>query len=590
MPDPRILFLLDARNRVSKEVSKVRKDLTGIQKDAKSAGGGMGALTSAFGTSRLAMVGVAGVAGAVILGLKGAADAAAGEERNIARLTTSLKTNAIGFNGNIASIEKVISQRERLAFSDDDLRSSLAQLVGSFRSVDMALDRPRLAMDLARFANIDLETAGDALIKIHAGNFRALKSLGISTKDVTNENQALAKIQRIVTGQAEAYGKTATGSWEATNIAISDAVEDIGRAALPAMKDLAGVARNTLVPALELVAGATGFVGKAIGWLAEQLRGASQGSQQMAFSLAENAKAGHYSAQVALAGMVPAFTYMTNAAAQVTTTFGQMTGATGDLGRISEATAIEQNRLAHSVDSAKDATKEYLSPLEQVRKDLKDAKDAASRLTSGMGDLGDAIYGLSSTRGQLAQAKKDLAELKKAGPDSKSALDVEIWKGKIADANMKLLELGGEVAKQQGGKAYYAWIIDARQAFRDAGPDVAAYLAQLEQIGRETGLIKPLNLSAKQQAVGKGALRAGGGPVALGRPYIVGEEGPEIFVPGASGTIIPNPGRMTPSAAGAGGAPIIQFNSVWPPTRAQAREIAALVDQELYYRRAAAGR
>lgn len=34
--------------------------------------------------------------------------------------------------------------------------------------------------------------------------------------------------------------------------------------------------------------------------------------------------------------------------------------------------------------------------------------------------------------------------------------------------------------------------------------------------------------------------RAGGGDVAMGRPYFVGEEGPELFVPGRSGTIVPN--------------------------------------------------
>jgi phage-related minor tail protein len=34
--------------------------------------------------------------------------------------------------------------------------------------------------------------------------------------------------------------------------------------------------------------------------------------------------------------------------------------------------------------------------------------------------------------------------------------------------------------------------------------------------------------------------RAEGGPVSAGSPYIVGERGPELFVPGRSGTIVPN--------------------------------------------------
>jgi phage-related minor tail protein len=34
--------------------------------------------------------------------------------------------------------------------------------------------------------------------------------------------------------------------------------------------------------------------------------------------------------------------------------------------------------------------------------------------------------------------------------------------------------------------------------------------------------------------------RAEGGPVGAGSAYVVGEKGPELFVPGASGSIIPN--------------------------------------------------
>jgi hypothetical protein len=37
-----------------------------------------------------------------------------------------------------------------------------------------------------------------------------------------------------------------------------------------------------------------------------------------------------------------------------------------------------------------------------------------------------------------------------------------------------------------------------------------------------------------------GGARANGGPVRGGTPYIVGERGPELFVPGRSGTIVPN--------------------------------------------------
>jgi phage-related protein len=52
-----------------------------------------------------------------------------------------------------------------------------------------------------------------------------------------------------------------------------------------------------------------------------------------------------------------------------------------------------------------------------------------------------------------------------------------------------------------------------------------------------------------------GGEREAGGPVAGGRAYLVGERGPELFVPGQSGSIVPNTGLAMPamSAGGAGG-------------------------------------
>jgi hypothetical protein len=41
-------------------------------------------------------------------------------------------------------------------------------------------------------------------------------------------------------------------------------------------------------------------------------------------------------------------------------------------------------------------------------------------------------------------------------------------------------------------------------------------------------------------ALGFGGGRAMGGPVSSGTAYVVGEKGPELFVPGRSGTIVPN--------------------------------------------------
>ena len=39
---------------------------------------------------------------------------------------------------------------------------------------------------------------------------------------------------------------------------------------------------------------------------------------------------------------------------------------------------------------------------------------------------------------------------------------------------------------------------------------------------------------------------AGGGPVSAGRPYMVGEAGPELFVPNRSGSVVANQDMQRP--------------------------------------------
>jgi hypothetical protein len=58
-----------------------------------------------------------------------------------------------------------------------------------------------------------------------------------------------------------------------------------------------------------------------------------------------------------------------------------------------------------------------------------------------------------------------------------------------------------------------------------------------------------------------GLFRAEGGPVEGGSPYVVGERGPELFVPSSAGSITPN-NRMP--SGGSGGAP--QGGDTWNVT------------------------
>ena len=79
-----------------------------------------------------------------------------------------------------------------------------------------------------------------------------------------------------------------------------------------------------------------------------------------------------------------------------------------------------------------------------------------------------------------------------------------------------------------------------QQIFNSIGTTMANQMA-LMQAYRYASLFFPF-----------GGMRAGGGDVSAGRSYVVGENGPELFTPPGSGTIIPNGG------GGGGGTVIVQ--------------------------------
>lgn len=92
-----------------------------------------------------------------------------------------------------------------------------------------------------------------------------------------------------------------------------------------------------------------------------------------------------------------------------------------------------------------------------------------------------------------------------------------------------------------GGKAYSA--IQARMT------------ALAESMKRDTTItVTTISRSVYESQVPAAARRASGGPVDAGMPYVVGERGPELFIPSGNGggSIIPN-GGTTPIGAGRGG-------------------------------------
>lgn len=212
-------------DRVSGPLDRIRDKFDLMGKGAASASlvGNLGAMALAKGVSL-----VGNAVGFAVDKVGEAVDAYRTEQKSIAGLTAVLNSNIQVRKLSDAQIEKTIAGREKLAFADDEQREALKLLIAVTRDESRALDAQRVAMDLARFRNIDLMQASDLLGKALGGNTGALSRYGIKIKEGADATAILAEITRIAGGQAEKYAETDLGKVEAANIAVDNSMERIG--------------------------------------------------------------------------------------------------------------------------------------------------------------------------------------------------------------------------------------------------------------------------------------------------------------------------------------------------------------------------
>lgn len=148
--------------------------------------------------------------------------------------------------------------------------------------------------------------------------------------------------------------------------------------------------------------------------------------------------------------------------------------------------------------------------------------------------------------------------------------------GAMADLNASLSD-AGELAADRMARAFQRFAQTGKISFADlkasalsAMNDIAASVIQsgIDRLLGGGGLLGSLGALFGQRQSGflSFAGRAVGGPVSEGRPFLVGERGPELFVPDRAGRIAPNmpAGRERPSinitvnVSSAGNAPAVR--------------------------------
>lgn len=208
---------------------------------------------------------------------------------------------------------------------------------------------------------------------------------------------------------------------------------------------------------------------------------------------------------------------------------------------------------------------------EQVLKGIsKEEKEINQQFLNVTSDLNKARSELDVATGHSIDLERDLLLLKRQAALEEQTLAQDKGKvtvdalGRQTDSAKKLTVIYREIAAiERERRAFGMEFGNAiAQSFEDAIVsgnklrEVIRALAQdlLRMIFREQ-VTKPLAGGLGNFFADLFTGKAMGGPVAGGTPYLVGERGPELFVPSSSGSIVPN-NRLQSSGAIGGGVTI----------------------------------
>lgn len=294
---------------------------------------------------------------------------------------------------------------------------------------------------------------------------------------------------------------------------------------------------------------------------------------------------------------------------------GQSTAAVAGLNaEMKFRNQLEDNAIALS-DKQRAAAERLLATIRQKAQAVSDEKKAAADSDAQTRQIDGAIlamqreaislraktaalYDLSEAGQVNARIEKELQDLRAKGVpvDDKRLAQIKAEAAATIEAaraheqarqQMAMLQESGRIVAGSLESAFARWTEGSKLNVRDM---VRSMIADLAQLTFKKGVMEALFGGGGSSGGGMfgnllgsmfGGARAAGGPVSSGRAYLVGEEGPELFMPGASGTIIPN-GAIR---GGAGGQAVsvhlhntIDARGAYPESIAQIR--AALAQQQ----------
>ncbi len=531
---------------------------------------------------------------------------------------TSLKTM---FMNLIPTTDKAISSMQQLNLDFYDAQGSFVgtrNLIKQLQEGTRGLTDEQKALHVENIFGADSSRAANVLIKEGVEGYdklsKAVNKTGAATELAAAQNAGFngamdslrssletvaidlgMKLLPSLTGVA----KTLADKVEPSFNKFTDVAKKVGNFLEPAVKGLGDTLRGDLLPALKSAA-TSDFVKIMGGSLVVAVNGATialtgvirVGSGFVSFASQSTG------ILVGLTAGFVAYKSITTATAIATTAMAVAQGALNAVMLLNPlalvaAAAIGITAAYFAVTTQTNSTKTATDNLRIAQDFLRQTTDAAKaaqdRLTGAMRSEEGAALAVERAQrnftAAVAQYGPKSLEAREASFQLKSAND------QLAQANAAVRDRTNEAAAAEVKKknAKDAVIAAHDQIANSAYNAAGGYQALAEAISKADAEDRKSGFSGAKGAGPKGAKatfsipgRAVGGPVKAGSPYVVGEQGPELFLPEKSGTIVPN--RQTSKIMGQGmpgGQTIINvtLSGVFTSSQIEMRKLAEMVFQ-----------
>jgi hypothetical protein len=495
-------------------------------------------------------------------------------EKSHARLEGAIANTGASFEEFQPQVASVESTLEGFGHSNSEVESALAPLVAATHNTGQALGEMTLAANIAAGRNISLADATAILTKVATGHVALLGKLGIATKNADgttiSQTEALKKLSAMYGGDAARTAETFAGKTLALKTKLEDVAKNIGLALIPILEKLAGIVESVVswfekhinvAYALAALIGGVLTVSIAA-WVAQLLAGAAESVVSFATWVAGFLGVGAAEEGMAVAGE--------EAGAATTLALGPIGLAVAAIGIAAYELynhwqqvwgfikAIAEDAYHFIADHIVLIVAVIATPLLPLLELYKHWDEVWGDIKAAAGVAWDFLR--DKVFGPIVGAFTTMGTEIKAAWHATGEFFSSMWDG-IKDAwatvtgwfktawksELSFWEgLPGSLLHTFDGmfdgitsafKSAINWVIDAWNGLSFTIPAINTHIPGVGKIGGQTISVPKIPHVAL------------GGPVAAGMLHLVGEQGPELFVPNGNGTIIPN------DKLGGGGAP-----------------------------------